>query len=142
MYYKKKIMKILIMGLPGSGKTYLAERMQPILKAAWYNADKVREMANDWDFSPDGRIRQSLRMKSLADFEKKHGRIVICDFVCPTFETKNNFDPDITIWMVTIKSGRYEDTNKMFEKPENVDFKVKILVLVFYTILFVASPYV
>jgi len=117
-------MKILIMGLPGSGKTYLAERMQPILKAAWYNADKVREMANDWDFSPDGRIRQSLRMKSLADFEKKHGRIVICDFVCPTFETKNNFDPDITIWMDTIKSGRYEDTNKMFEKPENVDFKV------------------
>ena len=124
MYYKKKIMKILIMGLPGSGKTYLAERMQPILKAAWYNADKVREMANDWDFSPDGRIRQSLRMKNLADFEKEHGRIVICDFVCPTFETKNNFDPDITIWMDTIKSGRYEDTNKMFEKPENVDFKV------------------
>jgi len=117
-------MKILIMGLPGSGKTYLAERMHPILKAAWYNADKVREMANDWDFSPDGRIRQSLRMKSLADFEKKHGRIVICDFVCPTSETKNNFDPDITIWMDTIKSGRYEDTNKMFEKPENVDFKV------------------
>ena len=122
-------MKILIMGLPGSGKTYLAERMQPILKAAWYNADKVREMANDWDFSPDGRIRQSLRMKNLADFEKKHGRIVICDFVCPTFETKNNFDPDITIWMDTIKSGRYEDTNKMFEKPEKneIDFEVREL---------------
>ncbi len=117
-------MKILIMGLPGSGKTYLAERMQPILNAAWYNADKVREMANDWDFSPQGRIRQSLRMKNLADYEKSHGRIVICDFVCPTSETKTNFDPDITIWMDTIKSGRYEDTNKMFEKPINVDFKV------------------
>ena len=112
------------MGLPGSGKTYLAERMQPILNAAWYNADKVREMANDWDFSPQGRIRQSLRMKNLADYEKSHGRIVICDFVCPTSETKTNFDPDITIWMDTIKSGRYEDTNKMFEKPMNVDFKV------------------
>ena len=49
-------MKILIMGLPGSGKTYLAERLQPLLEAAWYNADKVREMANDWDFSPEGRI--------------------------------------------------------------------------------------
>jgi len=117
-------MKILIMGLPGSGKTYLAERMQPILNAAWYNADKVREMANDWDFSPQGRIRQSLRMKNLADYEKSHGRIVICDFVCPTCETKTNFDPDITIWMDTIKSGRYEDTNKMFEEPMNVDFKV------------------
>ena len=117
-------MKILIMGLPGSGKTYLAERMQPILNAAWYNADKVREMANDWDFSPQGRIRQSLRMKNLADYEKSHGRIVICDFVCPTSETKTNFDPDITIWMNTIKSGRYEDTNKMFEEPMNVNFKV------------------
>ena len=117
-------MKILIMGLPGSGKTYLAERMQPILNAAWYNADKVREMANDWDFSPQGRIRQSLRMKNLADYEKSHGRIVICDFVCPTSATKTNFDPDITIWMDTIKSGRYEDTNKMFEEPMNVDFKV------------------
>ena len=117
-------MKILVMGLPGSGKTYLAERMQPILKAAWYNADIVREMANDWDFSPEGRIRQSLRMKNLADFEKNQGRIVICDFVCPTHETKENFNPDITVWMNTITSGRYEDTNKMFEKPKNVEYVV------------------
>ena len=112
------------MGLPGSGKTYLAKRMQTILNAAWYNADIVREMANDWDFSPEGRIRQSLRMKNLADFEKKHGRIVICDFVCPTHETKRNFNPEITIWMNTIKSGRYEDTNKMFESPIEVDYEV------------------
>ena len=112
------------MGLPGSGKTYLAKRMQPILRAAWYNADIVREMANDWDFSPEGRIRQSLRMKNLADFEKNQGRIVICDFVCPTRETKKNFNPDITIWMNTIKSGRYEDTNKMFEVPTEVDYEI------------------
>ena len=117
-------MKILVMGLPGSGKTYLAKRMQPLLKAAWYNADFVREMAYDWDFSPEGRIRQSLRMKNLADFEKKHGRIVISDFVCPTKETKQNFDPDITIWMNTIESGRYEDTNKMFEEPLEVDYRI------------------
>ena len=82
-------------------------------------------MANDWDFSPEGRIRQSLRMKNLADFEKFQGRIVICDFVCPTSETKKNFNPDITIWMNTIKSGRYEDTNKMFEEPSEVDYEVK-----------------
>ena len=112
------------MGLPGSGKTYLAERLQPLINAAWYNADKVREMANDWDFSPDGRIRQSMRMKNLADFEKENNRIVICDFVCPTKETRDNFDPDVVVWMDTIKEGRYEDTNKMFEEPDNVNFHI------------------
>ena len=112
------------MGLPGSGKTYLSERLQPLLESAWYNADKVRSMAGDWDFSEEGRMRQSLRMKSVADFESAHNRIVICDFVCPTRETKNNFDPDITIWMNTINSGRYEDTNKMFEEPLEVDYRI------------------
>jgi len=113
------------MGLPGSGKTYLAERLQPLLEAAWYNADKVRGMAGDWDFSDDGRIRQSLRMKTLADFEVFHNRFVICDFVCPTEETRNIFDPDVVIWLDTIKEGRYEDTNKLFEKPSNCDFRIQ-----------------
>ncbi|MDB4159212.1 adenylyl-sulfate kinase [Gammaproteobacteria bacterium] len=117
-------MKILIMGLPGSGKTYLAERLQPLLNAAWYNADKVREMANDWDFSPEGRTRQSMRMRTFADFEKSNNRIVICDFVCPTKNTQGNFDPDIVIWMDTIQEGRFDDTNKMFEKPLSVDFHI------------------
>tara|TARA_Y100001970_G_scaffold273757_1_gene372411 strand:+ start:1140 stop:1550 length:411 start_codon:yes stop_codon:yes gene_type:complete len=117
-------MKILVMGLPGSGKTYLTERLVPLLDAAWYNADKVREMANDWDFSNDGRRRQSNRMKNFADFEKSHGRNVVCDFVCPTKETRKNFDADITIWMDTIKEGRFEDTNKLFQEPENIDFHI------------------
>ena len=115
------------MGLPGSGKTYLTERLSPLLEAAWYNADKVREMANDWDFSDEGRARQSNRMKTFADFEKSHGRFVICDFVCPTKETRKNFNADITIWMDTISEGRFDDTNKLFQKPDldNVDFHIK-----------------
>jgi adenylylsulfate kinase len=117
-------MKILVMGLPGSGKTYLTERLVPLINAAWYNADNVREMANDWDFSVEGRIRQSNRMRTFADFEKSHGRFVVCDFVCPTKETRENFDADITIWVDTIKEGRFEDTNKLFQVPENVDFHI------------------
>ena len=112
------------MGLPGSGKTYLTERLAPMIQAAWYNADKVREMANDWDFSDEGRERQSNRMKTFADFEKSHNRFVICDFVCPTKSTRANFDADIIIWMDTIKEGRFEDTNKLFQNPTNVDFHI------------------
>ena len=112
------------MGLPGSGKTYLSGRLQPLLEAAWFNADKVRDMAGDWDFSEDARTRQSLRMKSIADFESSHGRIVICDFVCPTKETREIFSADVLIWMDTIEEGRFEDTNALFEAPDKVDFHI------------------
>ena len=117
-------MKILILGLPGSGKTYLAQRLQPLIQSAWYNADKVREMAGDWDFSNEGRLRQSERMKTFADFESIKGRKVICDFVCTTEGTRKMFEADVLIWMNTIESGRFEDTNKIFEKPMQFDFEV------------------
>lgn len=118
-------MKILIMGLPGSGKTHLAKRLHVHLNCAWYNADKVREMANDWDFSDVGRRRQSERMNTIATFEAVRGRTVICDFVCPTGETREQFDADITIWMNTIEAGRYEDTNKIFEEPSDFDYVIE-----------------
>ena len=117
-------MKILIMGLPGSGKTYLSERLVPLIGAAWFNADNIRAMTNDWDFSEEGRIRQSNRMKTFADFEKSQGRFVICDFVCPTNETRDMFDADFTVWMDTIKEGRFEDTNKLFERPSDVEMRI------------------
>ena len=115
---------ILIMGLPGSGKTTLASELVPLLKAKWLNADEVRKEANDWDFSPEGRARQANRMRDLAKKLRDEGNYVVADFICPTKEARKLFGADYTIWMNTIKSGRYEDTNKMFEKPENVDFKV------------------
>lgn len=118
-------MKILIMGLPGAGKTHLAKRLHVHLNCAWYNADKVREMANDWDFSDAGRRRQSERMNTIATFEAVRGRTVICDFVCPTGKTREEFNADITIWMNTIEAGRFDDTNKIFEEPTDFDYVIE-----------------
>jgi|SRR6056300_245538 len=117
-------MKILIMGLPGSGKTWLAERLQKHLNCAWYNADKVREMANDWEFSEAARLRQAYRMKNIADFENENNRDVICDFVCPLDITREIFEADVMIWMNTIDEGRFGDTNKMFQKPIDATYVI------------------
>ncbi len=112
------------MGLPGSGKTTLAKVMVPRLNAIWLNADKVRKEADDWDFSPEGRVRQANRMKKLAQESVDNNRIVVADFVCPTEVTREDFNADYVIWMDTIKEGRFDDTNKMFEQPKKYDFKV------------------
>ena len=117
-------MKILIMGLPGSGKTSLAKLLAPMFNAVWLNADEVRKQDNNWDFSEDGRRRQSLRMRSLAEGDVGNNRNVVADFICPTEQTRADFDADYTIWMDTIKEGRFEDTNKMFEAPTKYDFRV------------------
>ena len=116
--------KILIMGLPGAGKTYLADKLVPKIGATWLNADKVRKEANDWDFSPEGRIRQAKRMAEKAEKFKKEGSHVVADFVCPTPKARELFDPDFIIWVDTIKKGRFEDTNKIFVKPEKYDVRV------------------
>ena len=123
---KKKI-KILVMGLPGSGKTTLSDKLAPLIKASRVNADEVRKKFNDWDCSLEGRIRQSNRMNELSDQEIKNNNNVVTDFVCPTNDARKKFSADYIIWMNTIDQGRFEDTNKMFEIPDNqeIDFEVK-----------------
>ena len=115
---------ILIMGLPGAGKTTLAEELAPKLNAKRLNADEVRKQANDWDFSEEGRKRQAKRMADFALELKNQGNYVVADFICPTPEARNLFPSDFVIWVDTIKEGRFDDTNQMFVKPEKYDFHV------------------
>ena len=115
---------ILIMGLPGSGKTTLASELVPLLKAKWLNADNVRKEANDWDFSAEGRKRQAKRMWAKSQEYKNQGYHVVADFVCPTPAARALFPADFIIWVDTIKEGRFDDTNKMFVKPEKYNFHV------------------
>ena len=112
------------MGLPGSGKTTLANELATLLEVKRLNADEVRKEANDWDFSEEGRKRQSKRMAEFALKLKKEGNNVIADFICPTPEARALFPSDYVIWVDTIKEGRFDDTNKMFVKPEKFDFHV------------------
>ena len=115
---------ILIMGLPGSGKTTLANELAPMLNAKRLNADEVRKKANDWDFSEEGRKRQAKRMADFALKLKNQGNYVVADFICPTPEARSLFPADFVIWVDTIKEGRFDDTNQMFVKPEKYDFHV------------------
>ena len=115
---------ILIMGLPGAGKTTLANELATLIKSKRLNADEIRRAANDWDFSEEGRKKQAKRMSDAALKLKSEGNNVIADFICPTPEARNLFPADYIIWVDTINKGRFDDTNAMFVKPEKFDFHV------------------
>ena len=114
--------RILIMGLPGAGKTTLARALQTRLNCVWFNADEIRARYKDWDFSTEGRIRQSKRMRILAD--DSNNEYVIADFVAPLKQMRDLYAADYVIWMDTIAEGRFEDTNQMFEPPETYDLRI------------------
>ena len=122
-------MKILITGLPGSGKSTLAKKLVEDLNllgksAEWFNADNIRETFNDWDFSESGRERQAKRMCKFAEEANTIGKIAVCDFVCPTNKLRQLFSADMIVWMDTIISSRYQDTNDLFEEPKHYDYRI------------------
>jgi len=123
------IKKILIMGLPGAGKSTLAKELQKQVVAsgrtiAHFNADEVRAHYNDWDFSEEGRIRQAFRMRELAASVAEYVQFAICDFVCPTQAARDAVSPDYIVWVDTIKQSQYSDTNAMFTPPPAYDVRV------------------
>ena len=116
-------MKILVMGLPGSGKTTLATALAKELNAEHFNADLVRAtLSKDLGFSIADRIELARRMSALCDLSTS--QYVIADFVCPTPETREAFNADFTVWVDRIKEGRFEDTNKLFVAPKKYDVRV------------------
>lgn len=117
-------MRILVMGLPGSGKSTLAKVLSEKLNAVYLNADDIRKQYNDWDFTEEGRMRQAQRMADLSWVAEDYEKHVVADFVCPTEQTRRRFSADFIVFMDTITEGRFEDTNKMFERPLHPDYVV------------------
>ena len=117
--------KILIMGLPGAGKTTLANTLGPLLNAVVFNADAVRaNLSRDLGFGHDDRVEHARRMGWMCDRVVEAGGTVIADFICPTLETRAAFGDAFTIWLDRIDAGRFEDTNRMFIAPEHFDLRV------------------
>jgi adenylylsulfate kinase len=112
------------MGLSGSGKSELAKELSKLLpNNIRLNADEIRIKYKDWDFSIDGRLRQAKRMNDLANQSKEN--YIIADFIAPTKESRFIFNPDILIWVDTVKFSKYTNTDVIFQNPTQYDFKIR-----------------
>jgi hypothetical protein len=117
--------KILIMGLPGAGKTTLARTLAPLLNAVVFNGDEVRgNVSRDLGFSHEDRIEHARRMGWLCDRVAEAGGAVIADFICPTPDTRSAFGKAFVIWVDHIREGRFADTNRLFVPPASWDERV------------------
>lgn len=117
--------KILIMGLPGAGKTTLAHALLPRLNAVHFNADEVRaNVHKDLGFTLEDRLEHARRMGWLCDQVAKTGAYAIADFICPTEATRAAFGAEFTVWVDRISEGRFADTNRLFEPPARCDIRV------------------
>ena len=119
--------KILVMGLPGAGKTTIAKELSRSLSAVHLNADEIRrEIHRDLGFSELDRIEHARRLGVLCGIINRAGISVIADFVCPTAKTREAFGlvGTFVIWADRIGAGRYEDTNLLFVQPERYDIRI------------------
>lgn len=118
------VVKVLIMGLSGAGKTSTAVKLQDHLAksgltAVHVNSDRVREATENWSFDDAGRIAASKWMVKTADqiLDESKIDVVIYDTIACLQEQRDILDADITLFMDTVKSSEYADTDAEFERP-------------------------
>jgi adenylylsulfate kinase len=118
--------KVLFTGLSGAGKTTLADEVYTLLKSKCrtvrVNADKVREETNNWDFTKEGRIKQTIELKKRSLFT--YPTVVLCDFIAPTKDLRELYNPDLIIYMNTVSSSKYKDTDALYDPPTNANYIV------------------
>ena len=121
------IKTILVLGLPGSGKTTFAKRLHKHLPDSMrLNGDVIRDLYQDYDFSIEGRIRQARRLRMLAfdGLLAPNTKYVIIDFVCPLSAQLEIINPNYIIWINTVIRSQYEDTDNLFTNPNCFDLEI------------------
>jgi adenylylsulfate kinase len=107
-------MRVLVYGISGAGKTSYTKEINEILHYDVITGEELRRELNDWDFSYEGLIRQTNRIKKLVDARKN----VIIDMMAPLQEMRDILKPDYLIWMDAIQQSIYPEIDAIFEKPE------------------------